>query len=641
MTAPSELTPLGDALAGTAPLRVVPQMVTPPGMLPLDEVDARHASQGDQFRHDNTLSPLAPRPGEAVTVWATSGSGLPLARAIVFYTTDGTAPGAHGASVAMAVHGVDWDERAGYVTRWRAVLPPQAAGTTVRYRLGGWREAGAHSPGAEPDLWAHDGQGFWFHYPGQSGLTTFAYAVEPEGQDAPAWAADAVIYQIFLDRFHPGTPGGVFAGSSEARARHGGTLRGVQQALPYLQELGVTCLWLSPLCQAETYHRYDTTDLYRVDPDLGTEQHLRDLVDEAHRRGLRILLDFVPSHCSWHHPAFQAAQDDPAAATREWFIFERWPDVYRNFLGAVPALPSINTEYAGARAHVIGSAVHWLRDCGVDGFRLDHAIAPGMDFWVAFRAATRQARADVFNLGEVTDTPDCLRRYRSRLDGVLDFLLTRALSQTFASGEWGVAALDGFLAAHERYMAPGPARVSFLDNHDMQRFLFLAGGDARRLKLAALCQFSLVATPAIYYGTEIGLTQQVDFALGGDAEARRDMPWDRRAWDHDLLAFYRTLIRLRLAHRALRAGARRTIHLDDVSGTYAYARSSPDAPEQQLIAVFNLSQHERTIMLPPDLAAGAVNCLLSTGETAHLQASPAGPAITLAPLTGALLRAGT
>lgn len=166
-------------------------------------------------------------------------------------------------------------------------------------------------------------------------------------------------------------------------------MRGVRAALPYLQELGVTLLWLSPLHAAETYHRYDSIDLYRVDPTLGAEGDLRDLVDELHARGMRVLRDLVPSHSSWLHPAFEAARRDPQAPTAAWYTFTRWPDEYRNFLNLVPSLPSFNLQDEGARAHVIGAAVHWLRAYGVDGFRLDHAIGPSMDFWVAFRGATR------------------------------------------------------------------------------------------------------------------------------------------------------------------------------------------------------------------------------------------------------------
>lgn len=615
---------------------LAPRFVDPPGSLPLADIDARQAAHFAQFRHDNTLVPLAPRPGEAVEVWATCGSGLSLARATVFYTVDGSAPTAHSAAAPMEIATVDWEARAGYLTRWRAALPARTEGTTVRYRVGGWRAGSSGAAGTPPDLWAQDGQGFWFRYPAEKGLTTFAYRVEAEARARPAWVRDAVIYHIFLDRFHPGTPDGAFAGTADPRRLHGGTLRGILQALPYLAALGVTCLWLSPLCTAETYHRYDSTDLYSVDPALGTEDDLRDLTAAAHERGMRVLLDLVPSHCSWHHPAFEAARRDPSAPTASWFTFEQWPDQYRNFLNAVPHLPSFNTDDPGARAHVIGSAVHWLRDCGVDGFRLDHAIGPGMDFWVALRAAIRTVNPDAFTVGEATDTPDCLRRYRGRLDGVLDFPLAGALSLTFASGAWSVAALDGFLDAHTRYMAEGPGRVSFLDNHDMTRFLFLSGGDTRRLKLAALCQFTLDATPTIYYGTEVGLTQQHDFSLNGDAEARRDMPWNPRAWDHDLLAFYRALTRLRRAHPVLRDGTRRTLHLDEHAGTYAYVRSA-ERHDAEVLALFNLSPEERTIVLPASAAPPSPSYLLSTGAAPDVRSTPEGLAVTLAPLTGSAL----
>ena len=615
------------------------EVANPPGELPQAEIEARLAALAWQFRHDNTIAPLAPSPGEPVEIYTTSGGALPLERAVVFYTADGSWPGPGASELPMRA-AVEWDARAGYLTRWQAMLPAQPDGTVVRYRIAGWRAGTGSAPERDPDLWAHDGQGFWYRFPSERGITTFAYRVESPQLAMPAWATDAVIYHIFLDRFHPGDAEGIFADGAAPIARHGGTLRGVRRALGYLRDLGVNCLWLSPLCASDSYHRYDTTDLYRVDPALGTEQDLRDLVDEAHAHGLRVLLDLVPSHCSWRHPAFEAARRDSAAPTASWFTFDEWPDHYRRFLGTVASLPSFNTDNPEARDHIIGSAVQWLRDYGVDGFRLDHAMGPSMDFWVAFRAATRAVAPASFSVGEVTDTPDSLRRYRGRLDSVLDFPLARALRLTFGVDAWSVSRLDAFLDAHEAYMAAGPGRVSFLDNHDMNRFLFVAGDDVTRLKLAALCQFTLEATPTIYYGTEIGLAQRHDIAerdFGGDAEARRDMPWDPAAWDHDLLTFYRALIRLRRDHAALRHGARRTVYLDDEAGAYAYLRSLTlgDGAED-VLSVFNVSTQEQTIVLSLD--AGAWTCLLATGTAPHLGSTVSSHlTLTLAPHSGAVL----
>ncbi len=616
-------------------------IATAPGDLPLSDVYARQLAQIQQFRHDNTIEPLGPCPGEPVEVWATSGNMVPLERASVYYTTDGRQPDARtSAMLPMERVRMDWEPRVGFLTRWRAVIPAQSAGTVVRYRIGGWRTEAAQAHDGEPDLWAHDGQGHWYRYSGATGVTTFAYHMEPPEAAAPGWIRDAVIYQIFLDRFHPGTADGAFPAGRGPKQLHGGTLHGVRLALPYLADLGVSCLWLSPINPAESYHRYDATDYYHVDPSLGGDDALRQLVDAAHQRGLRIMLDFVPNHCSWHHPAFEAAQRDPFAPTASWFTFDERPHRYRSFLDSQPFLPTFNTDDPGARAYIIGSAVQWLRDYGVDAFRLDHAIGPSMDFWVAMRVATRAVAPECFTVGEVTDTPEALRRFRGRLDAVLDFPLARALRLTFARDDWDATRFDNFLTAYARYMASGPGTVSFLDNHDLNRFLYVAANQLPRLKLAALCQFTLERPPTIYYGTEIGLThgEDIDVGADGDAAARADMSWDERQWNQDLLGFYRRLIHLRRERRALRHGSRRTVHLDAAAGTYAYLRSLPEdqtGGSEDVLSAFNLSEHTRAIPLDLRTRGPGWQVLLATDHADARQASSA--VLTLAPRSGAAL----
>jgi cyclomaltodextrinase / maltogenic alpha-amylase / neopullulanase len=351
----------------------------------------------------------------------------------------------------------------------------------------------------------------------------------------------------------------------------------------------------------------------------------------------------VPSHSSWRHPAFQAAQQDRSSPTYSWYTFDDWPDNYRNFMQSSPYFPSLNTSDPGARGHLIDAAVYWLREFDVDGYRIDHVIAAGMDFWLALRRATETVKDDVVLVGEATDTPDCLRRYRGRLHGILDFRLARALRLTFGAGEWTLDQLDSFLHAYELYMADGPGTVSFLDNHDMDRFLWVAGNDAERLKMAALCQFTLGATPVLYYGTEIGMTQKegaAQLGSGGDAEARGDMPWNQTSWDHDLLSFYRSLIRLRREEPALHGGPRQSVHLDIERKTYAYLRTPLDGRHDApcLLVAFNLSLGNQLLHVKLPDPTNNAECLLATGSAPSISISAAALDLALAPMTAAILR---
>jgi glycosidase len=614
---------------------------TAPGEIPVPVVIERIASLRWQFRHDNLLVPPEPVPDEPVHVWATTGEAMQLLDATLYYTTDGRLPTTAVTALPMRRARVEWDYRVGYLTYWQATLPPFPEGTVVRYRLQGRRRQALPSLGDEPHIWAHDGRGMWYRRAGSKGSTVFAYRVEAPADPAAGWIRDAVIYQIFLDRFHPGTVDGRFPAGLAGNAVHGGTLRGVTAALPYLDELGVTCLWLSPFFPSPSYHRYDATDFHAVDPVLGTIADLRALTAAAHAHGMRVMIDFVPSHCSAQHPAFIAARADAAAPTAHWFTFEHWPDGYRTFLDMAPSMPSFNTDDPSARAYLLDSAAFWLRECGVDAFRLDHAIGPSMDFWVAFRDTTRRLAPSAFSVAEATDTPDELRRYTHRLDAVLDFPLATALRRTFATGEWNVGDFDAFLQGHEPYFAQGPLTISFLDNHDMNRFLLLAGNDRRKLLLATLCLFTLGSPPVVYYGTEIALQQEYSFEAighGGDAQARGDMVWDQQRWDHEVLACFRAVTRLRRRQAALRYGDRQTMWLSLQEGTYGYRRTLPTAPggERDVLVAFNLSHQPRTLALPVPPAGFTATCLLSTdGATPSL--SGAAASLTLAPCCGIAL----
>jgi glycosidase len=559
------------------------------GTLATDELRLAHLRAATAaLHHGHDLEPLDPDPGQPVTVRVTLGPALDADRVTAYFTTDGADPsGSHGvattgAAVELARTGVTWDTLAwAYRETWAGTIPGQPDGTLIRYRIEAWTE---RSPGG---AWASEiagvttGQRPAGVTEADARLFAFAgelwpvrrrasYAVHVDRERVPDWLRDAVLYQVFVDRFAttggapfatPATPGGFF----------GGTIRGILERLDHIADLGATCVWLTPVFPSPSHHGYDTTDYLGVEPRRGPEADLRELVEAVHARGMRIVLDFVANHVSSEHPAFRAALADHDGPEARWFTFTDWPDHYLSFFG-VRDHPQLDTDDPGARDHLISAGRRWLA-LGVDGFRCDYANGPSHGFWSRFRAATRAAAPGSALLGEIVETPALWRTYRGRLDGALDFILLQALRGAFAFGTAAPSELDAFLRRHLAFAEGDWVQPSFLDNHDMNRFLWVVRGDTRRLRLAALCQFTLPHPPIVYYGTEVGLSQARDVRYadgsGHPEESRLPMLWGE-AQDRELLAFYRRLVALRRSGPARWRGERVTLTTDDAAGVYAY-----------------------------------------------------------------------
>jgi glycosidase len=502
--------------------------------------EARKAATG--IFHGAQIEPRDPAPGEAVEVLVDAGVQAAIDSLCVRYSTNGFAPGLDSSEVAARRLGARWDDLAwSYLDRWGATLPPQPEGTTVRYSVEGKSSlsgrrifANGASGGEVPEI--------------------YSYAVDC--YTTPAWVDEAIMYQIVVDRFFD--PDTDFSRTPATRdEEYGGTLVGVTERLPYLEDLGINALWLTPIFESETYHGYDTVDYESVARRFGGDQALSTLVREAHVHGIRILLDFAANHCSWHNPRFVDARRNPSSPYRSWFTFADWPDRYDTFF-EVASLPRLNTHRTEVARYLYDVAARYLSEFQVDGFRLDYALGPPLSFWSGFRTRTKAAKSDSYTVGEATASPRGLRDFEGRLDGCLDFPLVQALRQFFIDRSLDATAFDHFLERHNGFFDPSFSRPTFLDNHDMNRFLWDAEGDTRKLKLAATCQFSLRQPPIVYYGTEVGLSQNVGVEDGGLDASRLPMLWDGRQ-DLDLLGFYRTLIEARRKHPALRANDRKTL----------------------------------------------------------------------------------
>lgn len=298
-------------------------------------------------------------------------------------------------------------------------------------------------------------------------------------------------------------------------------------------------------------------------------------------------------------------------------------------------MPELALDREPARSHMLEAARFWL-DLGVDGYRLDHALGPSHAFWAAFRQGTSGERgrpeglispvAIPLMIGEITSGATRIASYQGRLDGALDFLLLQQFRAFFAFDLIDAGAFGRFLVRHLAYFGDRLATFSFLDNHDMNRFLWVVQGDKRRLKLAALLQFLLPSPPIIYYGTEVGLSQFHDLEYPDGSrkseESRTPMPWGD-AQDRDLLDFYRRLVRVRQSDPSIPDAHIESL-LTPTPGLLILRIG------HNRVLVLNRSEHAATW----DGAPSDASVAFATGADTLI----AGGAVTLPPMSGCLLR---
>ncbi len=384
------------------------------------------------------------------------------------------------------------------------------------------------------------------------------------------WWRDAIIYHILVDRFRRGGKSPL-TGDPARPEFCGGNIQGVTESLSYLRRLGVNTLWLSPINCTAGYHGYHVTDFEDVEPRFGGMPAFLELLRAA-KPDFRILLDWVPNHVHRTHPFFLDAQRSTRSRYRDWFYFNRRGG-YRCFLD-VTELPKLNLDHPEARRYIIQCALKWL-DLGTDGFRLDHVLGPSLDFWREFQFAIKQRHPTAFLMGEALFTgvgpahlvtlelphkrrhlqnakhgrsvaADVMREYVGVFEGILDFEFQGLMKRHVAHARKPLSApaIQRKLDKHYLSFPSETCLPSFLDNHDMDRFLFEARDNKARLRQAAEIQFRQTQPPIIYYGTEAGMSQSKPLqGPYGDLVARQMMPWKNP--DRAMFEFYQKLIRTR------------------------------------------------------------------------------------------------
>ncbi len=449
----------------------------------------------------------------------------------------------------------------------------------------------------------------------KSGFFQYAYIHHSDAFEQPEWLRRAVFYQIFPDRFCNGDPtndppGVAPWGTMPTRENMmGGDLAGIRQRLDYLQELGIGCIYTTPIFQSPSNHKYDTTDYYTIDPQFGTNEEFKALVREAHERGIRFLLDAVFNHSGKEWFAFrdviEKGQDSPYV---DWFYdlysFPVNPEAcnYETFAIGVNTMPKLNTGNPECREYLLNVAEHWIREADIDGWRLDVANEVDHRFWRAFRDRVKSTKPQVFILGEIWhDATDWLQG--DQYDSVMNYPW-RDATLAFLKGEIDAVEYDRILTrlrfTHPAEIARG--LINLLGTHDTARVRTELGSREKAAQAAVLLLTS-EGVPMIYYGDEVGLEGE------NDPDCRRCYPWDDpEQRDEELLSLYKRLIAIRNAFPWLNDGAWETFCADSLTGVLGYRRlptplAAPERPadEEGVYVVINNSDRDVTLTVTTDV----------------------------------------
>ncbi|HEY9737349.1 MAG TPA: glycoside hydrolase family 13 protein [Trichocoleus sp.] len=440
----------------------------------------------------------------------------------------------------------------------------------------------------------------------------------------PDWVKNAVFYQIFPDRFARtqrqvndpamAVPLEEWESLPTPFGYKGGNLWGVIDKLDYLQDLGINAIYFTPIFQSASNHRYHTHDYYRIDPLLGGDTAFYALLEAAHQRDIRVVLDGVFNHSSRGFFYFNdILENGPHSPWLDWFKVEGWPlSAYdgaqpANYLGWVGnrALPTFNHDNPNAREYIMRVGEYWIKQ-GIDGWRLDVPFEIKTEgFWQEFRDRIKAINPEAYIVGEVwQDARFWLDG--TQFDGVMNYLFTGPTIAFTAKDRVALPLVE------EPHYFPYPAldaaeyaskiqdlldlydweihqaQLNILSSHDTARILSVVSDDEDSMALAVLLQMTFPGAPSVYYGDEVGL------AGGLDPDSRRVFPTEER-WNHTLLKLHKDLIALRHARPALRTGQYQCVWAQ--GEVYAHTRT---LGEETVLVVVNTGSEnaEASLELP-------------------------------------------
>jgi len=435
--------------------------------------------------------------------------------------------------------------------------------------------------------------------------------------ETPEAFKGSVGYHIFPDRFFDGNPSNDPASKVSWDAKptrdnfFGGDLKGIEKKIPYLTDLGVNTLFLTPIFEAKSNHKYDTINYFKIDPSFGTIEDFHDLVTALHQNGMKLVLDGVFNHIGFYSKQFQdALKLGKKSPYWSWFFVQGEQidsdKVNYECVGDYKWMPKLNTANPDTQDYLVSVALYWLLQ-GADGWRLD----VGDELAASFRRKLRQEikrsypnaliLAETWHNGEDLlrgDQADTLMNYRLR-DALIGLIATKEIDKAGFEEQISSFYFDYQKASHD-------VLYNLIDSHDTERFLTTVHGDKRLLKLAVAFQFLLPGMPVVFYGDEVGMDGD------NDPSCRAGMRWGSIDWD--LQAFYKNLTRLKNSHEALKKG---NFAFVKTSGkTIAFLRKSE---KETILVAINPSAEKETVSI-----AEADDPLLEKADPLSLEVAPFG-----------------
>ncbi|WP_391209418.1 glycoside hydrolase family 13 protein [Psychrobacillus sp. L4] len=387
----------------------------------------------------------------------------------------------------------------------------------------------------------------------------FPYLHENEQFNAPEWVKETIWYQIFPERFANSdssiNPRDTKSWESEPPAVDnffGGDFAGITKHLDHLTDLGVNGIYFTPVFKAYSNHKYDTIDYMELDPQFGDADSLKTLISECHTRGIKVMLDAVFNHSGYYFPPFQdVLEKGENSCYKDWFHIHSFPVVggakpnYETF-GFVESMPKLNTANPEVKKYLIDAGIYWIKEFDIDGWRLDVANEVDHPFWREFRTAVKEAKPELYILGEIWhDSMPWLRG--DQFDAVMNYPFKTNVLNLLANGN---ISSRQFVENMSKVYFSYPKNVfdvtfNLVGSHDTPRILTECGGNVKMTKQVFTILLTFMGSPCIYYGDEIGLTG------GQDPGCRNCMVWDSERHQSELKDHIRTLITLRKREKLL------------------------------------------------------------------------------------------